>query len=143
MDMTEMLRERNEMSKKMSDAENMKWLGIIFMVFAVWGVIQGIMAFSDPSVLGITAGQGQGILVFAVVVVLLVDAIEFYFGFIAYKGKPTKLAAIVCLIIGILIALGIVSTLFSGAFDIMSVLQQVGDAALAILYWWYYKKLHA
>jgi hypothetical protein len=138
--------------KKQGAMENLKALGIAFMVFAVWDIIQSVIGIFNPSFLGIdmkaaaaAAGDAASIvgtvMTVMLVIVIAISLIQFYFGYIAFKLKPTKLAATVCLVVGVLGAIGVVSTITSSGIS-WSLIPDLCSVALAIMYWYYYKQLN-
>lgn len=145
------------MAEKSSTTQNMKILGIIFMAFAVWDTIKVILGFFDPTWIGMdvtafgqissqsgeAASMVQGVFIFILVLMLVVSLVEFYFGYIAYKERPKKGAAVICLIVGILTLLGVISTITSGGVTgFIHGLSEIGTGLLAILYYYYYKKMN-
>lgn len=121
---------------------NIKIVGILFMIFAGIGFIQAVAGLINPEIMGIDAAYGTGTIIAAIIFTLVVNVIEFYFGYIAYKLRPTKVAATICFIFGILGAVGVVSTIITSGFT-WSLLAELGSALLAFLYWFYYKELQA
>lgn len=139
------------MKEQDSTTSSLRGLGIIFMIFAAYGIVQTIVMMVSPTSAGISSSDintitstlGPGIIIGFGVIALAISAVEFYFGYIAFKGHPTRFAAIVCLVIAVLGMIGIVGTLANGNIDFPSVLKDLGDTALSFLYYFYWKKLEA
>ena len=136
--------------KKQNAIQSLKVLGIAFMVFAAWDIIQSLIGIFNPSFLGIdmnalaaSAGDGASIMgtvmTVMLVIVIVISLIQFYFGYIAFQLKPTKLAATVCMVVGILGLISVVPTIFSTGFT-WGLFANLGSAALAIMYWYYYNQ---
>lgn len=125
--------------------KGLKFVGIVLMAAAIIGVIESIIGFANPGNLPATTANGATVDPTTVAAIglgicVVINVVEFYFGYLGYKGKITKTAATICLIAGVLLAIEAGATVYSSGFSagvLMSFL--VGVAAIA--YHDFYRKL--
>lgn len=125
----------------------MKNVGIGLMVLSALSALDAIIACVLPNTAaqGLLTGTVNGAAVDAITMVyvvsgisLVLNAIEFYFGYIAFKLRPIKPAAIICLVVGILLVLGFASIVPGGIkFADLSLLV---SGLLGIFYYVFYKR---
>lgn len=122
----------------------LKGVGLAFMLLAVIGAIEGISSLLLPSAsdAATLSSVPPVAIIIAIVLGLAISAVEFYFGYIAYKGRATKTAAIICLVIAVFGALGVVSSLTTGV-SFLTILKDACDCLLSFLYYFYWKKTQA
>lgn len=123
-------------------ARNMRVLGILLMCLASWDLLQAFLFPVDLGSLGVDQGlDTQPLLMGSAIASAVANAIEFYFGLIAFRGCPNGFAATVCLVMGVL-ELAIISiALASGSVALAKGLGYIGSGLLALCYWYYYKAL--
>ncbi len=128
------------------DQKSMKTLGICVMIIAGIDILASIITFIKPSTLGYlndalaNTGIDVGILTtVTVVIVMIICAIEFYCGWVAYKLRATKGIAVFCLIIGMILCISGLSSFLDG-FN-FSDLTSVVSGMVAIVYYFSWKKL--
>lgn len=122
----------------------MQSVGILTMVVAVIEALQGIASFAFPSEANAAALATipSGFVTGAVIVILIMDAVEFYFGLIAYQRHATKVAATVLLVFGILEVIGIVGNFVTGVPFNQAITPLLG-AVVALTYYYSFKQLES
>lgn len=132
------------------DNKTMSTVGTLLMGFALADLISTIFTLTNPNTFAnmtVTTNLDAattntlvgGVIVFVAVITIGFSLLQMYFGYRGYKLTPTKGIATFCLIIGILVLLGAISTLTSG--NIFQGLFSACSGVVGILYYVYAKRV--
>jgi hypothetical protein len=133
---------------------NMRAQGLLLMIFVAIDIVDGICGILDPSwadgyndLFVQLSGQSAqstvfGFLLASIILLIVLEAIQFYFGWIGYRLRPTKLAANVCLIVAILDAVSVICDIVMDGFTISMATTAVA-MVVSVCYWYCARKLLA
>ena len=123
------------------DRDNLKYTGIALMVISVWCAVQAVQALLNPASITIEGGAlpHDTVVYVGVVVGLVLNAIEFYFGYVAFRLHPSQAVILVSLVVGILLLAG--SGLLLAMGDGMNFGAPLCSGIVAIAYYVYAKRV--
>lgn len=128
----------------------MRVVGGLTMLFAVWDALTTAASLIDPSLVGMDslfagnqAASAWLLLIIATIIGLAIAAVQFYFGYIAFKERPTKLAAWLSLAVCVITATGLFANMTTDGLNTAYDFAQSSCAVLALLYWIYYRHIMA
>lgn len=131
--------------------KSIKVIGAILVVFGAWNIVEALVGIIDPSAVNLdadtfdmlSASMVQAAIVITLAVSLVFSLAEFHFGYIAYKGRPTRLAARFCLLMAAVTVFAIVGKIVGNGTTSLSDFSEISSLMLAFLYWLYYRRMHA
>lgn len=123
------------------DRTNLQYTGIGLMVLSAWSIVQGVMVMMSPWSMTVAMSPlPQDVTVYAIIGIgIALNLVEFYFGYAAYKLKPTDTLAMLSLIFGIILLVGSLLLLASG--DGMNFGVPLACGIVAISYYVYAKRI--
>ena len=112
-----------------------KVVGLIFILFGALDIVFSAIGFIAPDVSGLyDSTMPIGVVNASSVAVIAFGAVEMILGFIAWRGRLTKVAAVICLIIAVFFIAGFLGNFLSGTDSFVHGLRDGLNAIVPLIY---------